>query len=176
MATFYEKITEKQTEFIREQHIFFVATAHKDGRINLSPKGMDTFRVLDNHTVAYLDLTGSGIETAAHLQHDGRITFMFTSFTQNPNILRLYGTGEVIRPADPRFEDLMQHFTPNAAQRQIITAAIASTQDSCGFSVPRYEFLQDRNTLVHYAKKYTPEQLEKRHAEQTTSIDDLRIG
>ena len=176
MATFYEKITEKQTKFIREQHIFFVATAHKDGRINLSPKGMDTFRVLDNHTVAYLDLTGSGIETAAHLQHDGRITFMFAGFGQKPNILRLYGTGDAIRPADPGFENLMQHFTPNAAQRQIIRAHVTSTQDSCGYSVPRYDFLHHRNTLVAYAEKYSSEQLEKRHAEQTTSIDGLPIG
>jgi len=176
MATFYEEITEQQIEFIQRQHIFFVATAHQDGRINLSPKGMDTFRVLDHQTVAYLDLTGSGIETAAHLQHDGRITFMFTSFTQNPNILRLYGTGIAVRPRDPDFDALMQHFTPNAAQRQIITATITSTQDSCGYSVPRYDFIQHRNTLVQYFEKYSPEQLEKRHTEHTTSIDGLPIG
>jgi len=176
MATFYEEITDKQFEFIQEQHIFFVATAHKDSRINLSPKGMDTFRVLDNHTVAYLDLTGSGIETAAHLQHNGRVTFMFTSFTQKPNALRLYGTGRAVRSDNPEFDALMQHFTPSAAQRHIITATITSTQDSCGYSVPRYEFLQHRNTLVDYAKKYTPEQLEKRHAERTASIDGLTLA
>lgn len=176
MATFYEEITDKQTEFIRQQHIFFVATAHKDGRINLSPKGMDTFRVLDSHTVAYLDLTGSGIETAAHLQHDGRITFMFTSFTQKPNILRLYGTGQAIRPSDPQFDELMQHFTPITGQRQIILANITSTQDSCGYSVPRYDFVQERNTLVNYFEKYSPEDLKKRQAKQTTSIDGLPVG
>ena len=176
MATFYEEITDKQTEFIRKQHIFFVATAHKDGRINLSPKGMDTFRVLDNHTVAYLDLTGSGIETAAHLQHDGRITFMLTSFDQKPSILRLYGTGQAIRPGDPRFDELMQHFTPITGQRQIIRAHITCTQDSCGYSVPRMDFISVRNTLVKYAEKYSPEDLAQRQAEQTTSIDGLRIG
>ena len=136
---------------------------------------MDTFRVLDNHTIAYLDLTGSGTETAIHLQLDGRVTFMFTSFDQNPNILRLYGTGRAVRPNDPEFDTLMQHFTPNPAQRQIITATITSTQDSCGYSVPRYEFLQHRNTLIDYAKKYTPQQLQQRHAQQTTSIDGLKI-
>ena len=176
MAAFYEEITDKQAEFIRNQYIFFVATAHKNGRINLSPKGMDTFRVLDRHTVAYLDLTGSGIETAAHLQHDGRITFMFTSFTQNPNILRLYGTGEVIRPADPRFEDLMQHFTPVTGQRQIIRAHITSTQDSCGYAVPRYDHIEDRQTLIKYAQRFTPEELKEKQDAQTTPIDGLPIS
>lgn len=176
MAVFYDEITNNQIDFIRNQHIFFVATAHHEGRINLSPKGMDTFRVLDNHTVAYLDLTGSGIETAAHLQHDGRITFMLTSFDQKPNILRLYGTGQAIRPGDPRFDPLMQHFTPITGQRQIIKATITSTQDSCGYSVPRMDFISDRNTLIKYTEKYSPEDLEKRQTEQTTSIDGLRIG
>ena len=116
------------------------------------------------------------IETIAHLQHDGRITFMFCSFSQKPNILRLYGSGRAIRPSDPGFEDLMQHFTPITGQRQIILARIISTQDSCGYSFPRYDFLQDRNAFVAYAGKYSPEQLEKRHAEQTTSIDGLKTA
>ena len=102
MADFYESLTEKQIEFIERQHLFFTATAHGTGRINLSPKGMDSFRVLDSNTVAYLDMMGSGNETCAHIQNDGRMTLMFCSFDQSPTILRIYGKGEVIGPGDAK--------------------------------------------------------------------------
>jgi len=175
MAAFFDEITEKQAEFIGKQHVFFVATAHQEGRVNLSPKGLDSFRVIDPKTVAYLELTGSGNETAAHLKHDGRITFMMCSFDQKPNILRLYGTGEAHDVGTPEFEKLMQHFEPVTGQRRIIVATISSTQDSCGYSVPRMEYLEDRHTLIDYCEKYSPEELAERMREQTHSIDGLTI-
>lgn len=175
MATFYESITGKQIEFINAQHMFFVATAPPNGRINLSPKGMDTFRVIDPQTVAYLDMSGSGNETSAHLQNDGRITFMFCSFTQAPNILRLYGTGDVVRPGAPDWDRLISHFDQITGQRQIIRARIASTQDSCGYAVPRFDFVEPRLTLQKYYENFTPQQIREKLAKQTKSIDGLPV-
>jgi hypothetical protein len=175
MATFYQSLTDKQIEFIRAQHMFFVATAPPAGRLNLSPKGMDTFRVLDSNTVAYLDMSGSGNETSAHIQNDGRITFMFCSFTQSPNILRLYGRGEVVRPGSPDWGALIANFSQVNGQRQIIRARIESTQDSCGYAVPRYEFVEPRQTLVKYYEKFTPEQIREKLSKQIKSIDDLPV-
>jgi len=175
MATFYDTLTEDQIAFIKRQHIFFVATASSTGRVNLSPKGMDTFRVLSPNTVAYLDMYGSGNETAAHIQHDGRVTLMFTSFDQRPNTLRLYGTGQVIRAAHPQWDEYVPHFDQICNQRQIIVAQIKSTQDSCGFSTPRLEFKNERNTLVDYLKKYDNDEMASKLASQTQSIDGLPI-
>ena len=176
MATFSDVITAKQVEFIAAQHMFFVATAPPSGgRINLSPKGMDTFRVLDANTVAYLDMSGSGIETAAHIQNDRRITFMFCSFTQAPNILRLYGRGEVVRPGGPEWDELIRNFHQVSGQRQIILGRIESTQDSCGFAVPRYEFVEPRETLVKYYEKFSEAQIREKQAKQTKSIDGLPV-
>src|SRR5436309_2731802 len=112
MAQFYEELDKRLIQFIGEQKVFFTATAPTRGRINLSPKGMDTFRCLDSKTVCYLDLTGSGSETSAHVMENGRMTIMFCSFTANPMILRLYGTGEVIRPNDAAWEKCFAHFPP----------------------------------------------------------------
>ncbi len=175
MATFYEEIVDSQIDFIQRQHIFFTATSHGEGRVNLSPKGMDTFRVLDSTTVAYLDMIGSGNETAAHLQNDGRITLMFCSFDQDPNILRLYGHGEAIGPSNEKWSDIIKHFDEIHGQRQLIVATIDSTQDSCGWAIPRYDYLRERDTLREYSKKATPELLQEKIASQTTSIDGLPI-
>src|SRR5205814_4953448 len=119
-------------DFIRRQSLFFVATAASGGRINLSPKGMDTFRVFGPNAVGYLDLTGSGNETAAHLQHDGRITVMFCSFDTKPIILRLYGTGRVVRPRDEQWQQAIASFEPMPGQRQIVLIDVQSLQTSCG--------------------------------------------
>ncbi len=176
MAAFYEALTDKQVEFIRAQHMFFVATAPPDGgRINLSPKGMDTFRVIDANTVAYLDMSGSGNETSAHLQNDGRVTFMFCSFTQAPNILRLYGRGDIVRPGTAEWDALVPRFSQVSGQRQIIRARIESTQDSCGYAVPRYEFIEPRETLIRYYEKFTPDEIRAKQAKQTKSIDGLPV-
>jgi hypothetical protein len=156
MAKFYERLDENLKKFIGEQKIFFTASAPSDGegRVNLSPKGIDTFRCLDDETIAYLDLTGSGNETAAHLSQNGRITVMFCSFSGNPLILRIYGRGEVIRPSDERlWEKLHENFPEYVGERQIILINIESLQTSCGFGVPVYEFKRERNDLIRWAER-----------------------
>lgn len=153
MAKFYSELTQQLQKFIAEQKMFFIATAPNRGRINLSPKGLDTFRILDDRTVGYLDLTGSGNETAAHIEENGRVTMMFCSFTQSPMILRLYGHGRVIRPRDSAWQTYASHFEGLPGQRQLILLEIESVQTSCGFGVPLYEFVTERDTLLRSAEK-----------------------
>lgn len=174
MAKFFDHIPEKQQQFIGDQKLFFIASAPNEGRVNLSPKGLDTFRILDENTVAYLDLTGSGNETAAHLQENGRATLMFCGFEKVPNILRLYCKGEAVTPHDERFADLMQHFTELPGTRQIILLKVDTVQTSCGFAVPYYEFLSERPTLVDSAVKLGEEKMKEYRAKKNTqSIDGL---
>ena len=175
MADFYDALTEKQIEFIGKQHMFFISTAQATGRINLSPKGLDNFRVLSPNKVAYLDMMGSGNETCAHIQNDGRATIMLCSFDQNPVILRIYGRGEVIGPTDPQWAELIPQFTEYHAQRQIVILNVESTQDSCGWAVPRYDFAEERETLDKFSQKYSTEEVKGYFAKQTESIDGLPI-
>lgn len=177
MAKFSPSITDKQRAFIQEQHLFFVATSPlgSEGRINISPKGLDSFRVLGPNTVAYLDLTGSGNETAAHVSQNGRITFMFCSFDHAPNILRLYGEGRVILPGSKDWDDLSASFAPLPGARQIIYATISQTQDSCGFAVPFMSFEADRSQLTTWADKMGPEKLTAyREEKNKVSIDGIK--
>ncbi|MDQ3800719.1 MAG: pyridoxamine 5'-phosphate oxidase family protein [Acidobacteriota bacterium] len=156
MAKFYERLDENLKKFIAEQKMFFTASAPTggDGRVNLSPKGIDTFRCLDDETIAYLDLTGSGNETAAHLSENGRITVMFCSFSGKPLILRIYGRGKVVRPTDePLWKKLHENFPEYVGERQIILINIESLQTSCGFGVPVYEFKRERNDLIRWAER-----------------------
>ncbi len=154
MAKFFDQLNESLTKFIGEQKMFFTASAPSGGgRVNLSPKGIDTFRCLDEKTVAYLDLTGSGNETSAHVLENGRLTIMFCSFTENPLILRLYGRGEIIRPDDQKWNELHPKFQFLAGERQIIMLQIDSLQTSCGFGVPIYEFGEERQQLIEWAEK-----------------------
>jgi hypothetical protein len=153
MAKFYSDINPSLQNFIKEQKIFFTATAPRSGRINLSPKGIDTFRYLDNKTVAYLDLTGSGNETSAHLNEDSRMTIMFCSFSDKPLILRLYGRGKVIRPRDEEWTTFYSFFRPMLGERQIIVLEVNSVQTSCGYGVPIYEFKEERKTILEWATK-----------------------
>lgn len=177
MANFYTELNTTLREFISEQHLFFTATAAPDGRINLSPKGMDTFRSLDARTVAYLDLTGSGNETAAHLGADGRMTIMFCAFAGKPLILRLYGRGEVIWLDSERGQKLRALFPALAGERQIIVLHIESVQTSCGFAVPLYEFKEERALLVKWAENKGDEALKDyRRAKNRNSIDGLPTG
>lgn len=177
MAKFYTTLTPSLREFIAEQKMFFVATAPESGRINLSPKGMDTFRCIDDATVAYLDLTGSGNETSAHLTENGRITLMLCSFTEKPNILRIYGRGRVVRPEDGEWPMLLANFSPTPGQRQIIVVAIDSIQTSCGFSIPFYEYLGPREQLVKWAEVKGEDGLrEYRDTKNVVSIDGLPTG
>ena len=156
MATFYDSISPDLQEWIEAQHIFFVASAplSAEGHVNLSPKGLDCLRVLGPNRVAYLDLTGSGNETSAHLAENGRITFMFCSFGRAPRITRLFGRGETILPGSAEWNRLAEHFPSGyAGVRQIISADIYQAQTSCGFAVPFMQFVEDRETLRDWAAK-----------------------
>lgn len=176
MASFKPALTSELIEFIRQQPIFFTASSAGGGRINLSPKGIDTFRVLDPNRVCYLDYIGSGNETAAHLQHDGRLTIMFCSFSEKPLILRLYGRGEVIRPAEAEFSALAKHFELGLGVRQIISLKIESLQTSCGFGVPEMSFIRHRPTLNEWCEKKGADALrEYERAKNRKSIDGLAI-
>ena len=148
MAQFYDAIRDEDQSFIEAQHIFFVASAPNDGRVNLSPKGMDSFRVLGPNRVAYLDLTGSGNETSAHLRQNGRITMMFCAFDGPPNIVRLYGHGSVVTAHDDGWADLAPLFPKMAGTRQIIVIDVDTVQSACGMSVPFYDYKGGRDTLV----------------------------
>jgi hypothetical protein len=174
MAKFYTELDNSLRRFIAEQKIFFTASAPNDGRVNLSPKGMDSFRCLDRKTVAYLDLTGSGNETAAHIFENGRLTIMFCSFTEKPLILRLYGRGRVILKNDEDWNRLYSNFTPIVGERQIIVLEIESLQTSCGFAVPVYELKEEREKLVEWAEnKGENGLLEYRQTKNQISIDGL---
>jgi Pyridoxamine 5'-phosphate oxidase len=153
VAKFYTQLDEQLCEFIAEQKLFFTATAPIEGRINLSPKGIDSFRCLDFNRVGYLDLTGSGNETAAHLHQNGRMTIMFCSFTDKPLILRLYGKGEVVLPDTEQWDGLIDKFIDLPGKRQLILLQVESVQTSCGYGVPIYELQQERTLLTDWAVK-----------------------
>ena len=174
MAKFYQRLDDALRDFIGEQKIFFTATAPADGRINLSPKGMDTLRCLDDRTIAYLDLTGSGNETAAHLAADGRMTVMMCSFSESPLILRLYGRGRVVRPGDAEWDALRPHFPALPGERQIVVLDLESMQTSCGFAVPVYELKRERPMLVEWTLKKGEDGIrEYRREKNQVSIDGL---
>ena len=177
MASFFDSITPELAKFIGAQPVFFVATAAPGARINLSPKGMDTFRVLDEKRVAYLDLTGSGNETAAHLLHDGRITMMFCSFDSTAGIARIYGRGAVVRPTDARWPELIAHFPKLPGVRQVMEIRVESAMTSCGYGVPRMSEMTVRDTLEKYwttRGEDTKEQYQQEH--NLRSIDGLPTG
>lgn len=174
MAKFYSEISFSLENFIKEQKVFFTATVPRKGRINLSPKGMDTFRCIDHKTVAYLDLTGSGNETSAHLNEDSRMTIMFCSFSEKPLILRLYGHGRVIRPRDKDWQKFYSLFQPLPGERQIIVLDVDSAQTSCGHGVPIYEFKEERQTILEWAEKKGEQGIyEYWQAKNIKSIDGL---
>ncbi|PHS39460.1 MAG: pyridoxamine 5'-phosphate oxidase [Robiginitomaculum sp.] len=149
MAKTYESLDDKLVAFIKAQKLFFVATAPlgPGGHVNVSPKGYDSFAVIDPLTVAYLDLGGSGIETLAHLKENGRITIMFCAFEGKANILRIYGRGEAVSFDDPGFDDLCKLFPPEPRVRSVIKINITRIMDSCGWGVPFYEFSGERDQL-----------------------------
>ena len=155
MGKIFDTIDDRLRSFIEQQAMFFVATAPRgdDGHVNLSPKGLDSFRVLGPTTVAYLELGGSGAETIAHLRENGRITVLFNAFSGPPKILRLYGQGRAVFPADAEWEGLIEHFTPMPGVRSIIVIECERIADSCGFGVPRYELQGDRTQLTDWATR-----------------------
>jgi hypothetical protein len=176
MAKLFDRITDELQRFIAEQHIFFVGTAplSQTGHVNLSPKGLDSFRILSPTQVAYLDLTGSGNETSAHLLENGRITFMFCAFQGAPLILRLYGRGFTVLPNSDLWNELYPLFTPIPGTRQIIVADIERIQTSCGNGVPLYQYQEQREVMVNWAAKKGEQDLrDYRQQKNLVSIDGL---
>jgi hypothetical protein len=175
MGRVLDHIDDATITWIGNQHMFFVGTAPDNGgRVNLSPKGLDTFRVVNPTQVAYLDLTGSGAETIAHLRDNGRITFMFTAFDGPPRILRLYGTGSVHLPGEDQFDVLEPMFPERRGVRSIISTSIDRVQDSCGYSVPTMEYRGNRKHLDDWVEKRSDAQIEEyRSGRNVTSIDGL---
>ena len=177
MAKFSESLSGEIISFIEAQKMFFTGTAPAAGRVNVSPKGMDTFKVLSPTKVAYLDLTGSGNETAGHIKENSRLTIMFCSFDEKPLILRLYGEGEVVKPDDVEWKELFSHFPDIPGARQIIVLNVQSTQSSCGFAVPFYEFKGERDVLANWAQKKGDNALEEyREKNNKVTIDGKNTG
>ena len=175
MSIFADHIIDKQADFIARQPVFFVATAADDARINLSPKGMDTFRVIGPERVAYLDYGGSGNETNAHLGADGRITIMFCAFDQPALIYRIYGRGVAVLPQDTGWDALAAHFVIERGVRQIFDITVESTQESCGWAVPRMTVAAERQTLLKFHAQDVPAERLQKYAERDRSIDGLPV-
>ncbi len=176
MARTHDSLDDSLREWIAAQHVFFVASAPTatDGHVNLSPKGYDSFRVLDDSTVAYLDLTGSGVETIAHVNENGRLTLMFCGFEGPPRILRLFGRGEVVRPGDADFDALVGQFAPLPGVRSVIRCHLDRIQSSCVYSVQFIEYVTERETLTDWAARRGPDGIEEYPAEKNrVSIDGL---
>ena len=148
----FDALNDEHIEFIAAQKMFFVATGAAEGRINLSPKGLDSLRVLDKNRIVWLNLTGSGNETAAHVQENPRMTLMLNAFEGPANILRIYGDAKVVHHKDADWDALIDLFPYSEGSRQIFDLSIALVQTSCGYAVPQYEFVKDRDTLTKWAK------------------------
>jgi hypothetical protein len=178
MAKFLPALDERLTAFIQAQRIFFTGSAPQQGRVNVSPKGLDTFKILSPTRVGYLDATGSGNETAAHLFENGRITFMFCAFEGPPLILRLYAQGRSVQPHHAEWNELRPHFgPPMSGERQLIIGEIESVQTSCGYGVPVYEHSGERTQLTAWATHKSHEELDAyRNEKNVVSIDGVPTG
>lgn len=175
MGKLYDSLEDVRA-FLEQQHLFFVATAPSGpgGHVNLSPKGLDGFRVLGPRTAAYVDYPGSGVETIAHVRENGRIVLMFCAFSGPPKIVRLWGRGRVVDPADAEFTELIRHFAPKLAVRSIMVVEVERVGDSCGFGVPEFEYVGERQQLVRWAARKGEAGLASYMAEKNaTSIDGL---
>lgn len=153
MGQRFNEIQEKHRLFIEQQKLFFVGTATANSRVNISPKGMDSLRVIDQNRVAWLNVTGSGNETAAHVQEQSRMTLMFVAFEGNPLILRLYGNAKVIHQGDTEWEELFALFPAIPGARQIFDVQIDLVQSSCGMAVPFFDYVEERTLLSDWAHK-----------------------
>lgn len=177
MGKIHESITPQLSNWIEKQRLFFVSTAplSSTGLINNSPKGLDSFRILDEHSVAYIDLVGSGVETIAHLKENQRITIMFCAFEGPPKILRLYGQGEVFEKGMEGFNNLKHHFPTYINARSIIKIKVQRIQDACGYAVPLMEFKEERDVLDKWAVNKGKEGISKYIKERnSTSLDGLK--
>ncbi|NHN78757.1 pyridoxamine 5'-phosphate oxidase family protein [Azotobacter chroococcum] len=174
MGQRFNELSEKHIRFIAEQKIFFVGTATADSRVNISPKGMDSLRVLGNSRIAWLNVTGSGNETSAHVQQDSRMTVMFCAFDGKPLILRIYGSTKVIHKSDSAWNDLFPLFKPLPGARQIFDVAISLVQTSCGMAVPYFSYVGDRELLSDWAAEKGDEDLKRYWEEENqVSIDGI---
>lgn len=176
MAKQYSQLTPNLQAFIAQQQMFFTGSAplSAEGRVNVSPKGIDTFRCLSPTQVAYLDLTGSGNETAAHIKDNGRLTIMMCSFVGKPTILRMYGKGHIVRASDLDWDSFIAHFDRLPGERQIVVLDIELVQTSCGFGVPLYDFKEHREELVQWAERKGEEGLsDYRRQKNSRSLDGL---
>ncbi|QBF31319.1 pyridoxamine 5'-phosphate oxidase family protein [Thalassococcus sp. S3] len=172
MAKQFDCIEDNHARFIAEQHIFFTATAAPTGRVNLSPKGMDALRVLGPDRIIWLNLTGSGNETAGHLLESPRVTLMWCSFTKRPMILRAYGTARAVYPGDADWPGLSQHLPDHRGARQIFDMSVDMVQTSCGYAVPFMAYEGERDTLEHWAASKSDAQLtEHWQTRNATTLD-----
>ncbi|PKQ45839.1 pyridoxamine 5'-phosphate oxidase family protein [Confluentibacter flavum] len=170
-------ITPELKEFIENQKLFFVGTAANDGRVNVSPKGTDSFRVINENKIVWLNLTGSGNETAAHLLKNSRMTIMFCAFEGKPLILRLYGEAKIYHKRDDGFHKYSNLFLENVGARQIIDMEVDLVQTSCGFAVPFMDFKEERTTLHAWADKQGEDNIKAYWKEKNTvSIDGFETN
>ncbi len=177
MSRILPKINSGLREFIEAQQMFFVATADTDGRINLSPKGLDSLRVLSPNRLIWLNLTGSGNETAAHLLAVNRMTIMLCSYEGDPLILRIYGKAQTVHTNDEQWDELYQYFPDMPGARQIFDMTVESVQTSCGYAVPLYDFVDQRSRLIESSKNKGEEGIRKYWREKNTiSIDGKPTG
>jgi Pyridoxamine 5'-phosphate oxidase len=177
MATQYDAISDRHRAFIERQPLFFVGTAARDGRVNLSPKGLDSLRVLSPRRVVWLNGTGSGNETAAHLLDTNRITIMFCSFAREPLILRLFGSARTVQPGDGDWDELVGLFPAMPGARQVYDVDVDLVLTSCGYGVPRMELTGQRDLMASWAVKKGPAGLASYQAEKnTTSLDGHPTG
>lgn len=177
MSEKFKTLTDKHIDFINNQHLFFVGTAGTEGFVNVSPKGMDSFRVLSESKIAWLNLTGSGNETAAHVFENGRMTIMFCSFDKQPLILRLYGRAKAIHTRDREWQQLSLLFPSYTGARQIFEVDLELIQTSCGYAVPYYDWVGERPTLTKWAENRGREGVEEYWQENNRkSLDGKDTG
>ena len=177
MAQQYSEIGQSLKDFINAQHVFFVGTAASNGTVNISPKGMDSLRVVDSSKVVWMNLTGSGNETAAHVLKNDRMTIMFCSFEEKPMILRLYGTAKMYHERDSKFKKYKSMFPETAGLRQFVEMDVNLVQTSCGFAVPRMEFKEDRSLLKSWAEKQGQSRLKNYWRDKNVkSLDGFETG
>lgn len=177
MGKQFSELSQKHIEFIKQQHLYFVGTAAETGTVNISPKGGDTLRVINPTRVIWQNLTGSGNETAAHLLKNPRMTLMFCSFEGAPLILRLYGTAQVIHKSDTDWQQCIDLFPDNVASRQVLVLDIDLVQASCGMSVPKFDFLSDRDELDKWSQRKGVEGIEAYwESRNQYSIDGFETG
>ncbi|WP_371223504.1 pyridoxamine 5'-phosphate oxidase family protein [Roseovarius sp. 2305UL8-3] len=177
MGTQYDALSDQHIAFIGKQHLFFSGTAAPSGKVNISPKGMDSLRVLGPNRILWRNFTGSGNETAGHLAQANRMTLMWCSFDKQPMILRAYGTARTIHPDDADWNDLTTHFPDQLGMRQLYDMTIEMVQKSCGYAVPYFEHTKDRDTLKHWAEDKGEDGIRTYWSERNSqTLDGLPTG